>query len=154
MKTYTLKRTQVLPISLQDAWSFFSSPANLGAITPPQMNFEILSQTGGDRMHEGQVITYKITVLPLVRMKWITVITSVIESSRFTDVQRQGPYSLWEHTHSFRRTNPGVEMTDEIHYALPFGILGRLAHWLFVRRAVNRIFDYRFRVLESYPWEP
>lgn len=118
------------------------------------MNFEILSQTGGDRMHEGQVITYKITVLPLVRMKWITVITSVIESSRFTDVQRQGPYSLWEHTHSFRRTNPGVEMTDEIHYALPFGILGRLAHWLFVRRAVNRIFDYRFRVLESYPWEP
>lgn len=154
VKTYTLKRKQVLPISLQDAWNFFSSPANLGAITPPRMHFGILSQTGDVNMHEGQVITYKITVLPLVRMKWVTVITRVVHHSSFTDVQRQGPYSLWEHTHSFREINPGIEMTDEVRYALPLGILGRFAHWLFVRREVNRIFDYRFRVLESNPWLP
>jgi hypothetical protein len=41
-------------------------------------------------------------------------------------------------------------MTDEVNYGIPLGILGRLAHFLFVRGEVNRIFDHRYRVLEKY----
>lgn len=150
MKIYRLTRAQFLPISLPEAWDFFSSPKNLGKITPARMNFQILSQSGGERMHEGQIIRYKITVLPLVRLTWVTEITGVTKLHSFTDEQRKGPYRLWRHTHTFRELAGGVEMTDVVEYSLPFGLLGELAHRLFVEREVNRIFDYRFSVLQTY----
>lgn len=114
------------------------------------MNFAILSQSGGERMHEGQIIKYKITVLPLVRVTWVTEITRVIDRVSFTDEQRVGPYSQWNHTHTFVEKDGGVEMTDEVKYIVPMGVLGQLANLLFVGREVNRIFDHRFQVLESY----
>lgn len=150
MKVYTLSRKQFLPISLRSAWDFFSSPKNLGEITPKHMNFTILSQSGGERMHEGQFIKYKITVLPLIRVTWVTEITRVVNLVSFTDEQRVGPYAQWHHTHTFVEKAGGVEMTDEVKYAVPLGVLGELAHSLFVEREVNRIFDHRFRILESY----
>ena len=154
MKIYRLSRTQFLPISMNEAWAFFSSPKNLGKITPSHMNFEILSQSGGEQMHEGQIIRYKVTVLPLVRLTWVTEITGVTEGRSFADEQRKGPYRLWRHTHTFHEVAGGVEMNDLVEYSLPLGILGRLAHWLFVEREVNRIFDYRFTVLQAYFAKP
>lgn len=118
------------------------------------MNFEILSQSGGEKMHEGQIIRYKVTVLPFVRLTWVTEITGVTEGKSFTDEQRKGPYRLWRHTHTFHEVPGGVEMTDVVEYSIPLGLFGRLAHWLFVEREVNRIFDYRFTVLQTYFHKP
>jgi ligand-binding SRPBCC domain-containing protein len=150
MKTFFVHREQTLPIDLPSAWAFFSSPKNLSVITPKEMNFKILSQSGGDKMHEGQIIRYKVNVLPMVRVTWVTEITNVDELVSFSDEQRQGPYSRWRHKHSFREIDGGVVMTDEVEYAIPLGFLGQLANALFVGREVNRIFDYRFHVLKSY----
>lgn len=150
MKIYNLTRTQVLPISISEAWDFFSSPKNLGVITPKEMNFVIVSMSGGDKMYAGQIISYKVNVLPLMRMRWVTEITYVKEPEYFTDEQRSGPYSLWHHKHHFKAVEGGVEMTDEVDYALPLGILGRLAHAIFVKREVNRIFDHLYKVLKAY----
>lgn len=150
MKIYNLKRSQLLPITLQEAWDFFSSPQNLSKITPRHMNFRILYASGGDAAYAGQIIRYTVNVLPWVKVQWVTEITQLKELSYFIDEQRFGPYALWHHQHHFRATPAGVEMTDEVNYAISMGPLGRLAHWLFVGREVNRIFDHRFRVLESY----
>ena len=114
------------------------------------MNFKIISMSGGDKMYAGQIIRYKVNVLPLVRMRWVTEITHVQEPDYFTDEQRFGPYALWHHKHYFKSVEGGVEMTDEVDYAIPLGFLGRLVHWLFVRQEVNGIFDYRYAVLENY----
>lgn len=150
MKTYGLTRKQFLPITLEKAWDFFSSPQNLSIITPKRLNFEILSNTGNGKMYSGQVIQYKITVLPLVRMFWETEIIEVNHLKSFTDIQRKGPYARWVHKHSFESVDGGVEMVDELEYAIPFGVLGRFANFAFVENEVNRIFDYRFQVLENY----
>jgi ligand-binding SRPBCC domain-containing protein len=149
MKIHTLFRTQFLPIPLKTAWVFFSSPGNLSLITPQKMNFEILSMTGGEKMHEGQLITYRVNVLPLVRVKWVTEITSVRQFHSFTDNQKSGPYRLWRHTHTFREVEGGVEMTDQVEYALPLGILGEVVHAILVKREVSAIFEYRFKVLQD-----
>jgi ligand-binding SRPBCC domain-containing protein len=148
MKTYSLFRKQFLPIPVDNAWEFFSSPKNLSVITPKKMNFEILSMSGGEKMHTGQLINYKVTVFPFVRLKWVTEITGVSEPNQFIDEQRKGPYTLWRHTHRFKAVEGGIEMTDEVQYALPLGILGVLMHRLLVKGQVNAIFDYRFKVLE------
>ena len=150
MKIYHLKRTQFLPLSKEAAWDFFSSPKNLSVITPQKMNFKIISMSGSDKMYAGQIISYKVNVLPIVRMRWGTEITHVQEPDYFTDEQRFGPYALWHHKHHFKSVAGGVEMTDEVDYAIPLGFLGRLAHWLFVGREVNGIFEYRNKLLENY----
>lgn len=150
MKIYNLKRVQTLPISLQEAWEFFSTPRNLSKITPAHMGFTILYVSGGEKTYPGQIIRYKVQVIPGIKMDWVTEITHVHEPRFFVDEQRFGPYALWHHQHHFKEVPGGVEMTDEVNYAIPFGVLGRIANFIFVGKEVNRIFDYRFKILEEY----
>lgn len=149
MHIYQLKRTQFLPIGIKDAWEFFATPKNLAVITPASMNFRMLSDSSGEKMVAGQIIKYKVRILPMVTVGWTTEITEVNEPFHFIDTQLSGPYSQWHHKHTFREVRGGVEMTDEVSYSIPFGILGRLANSVFVNREVNRIFDYRFKVLSD-----
>ncbi len=149
MKVYTLKRTQFLPISLEEAWDFFSTPRNLKEITPGHMKFDIKYISGGDRMYAGQLIRYIVYVLPGMPVRWTTEITHVKEPHYFVDEQRFGPYAMWHHQHHFKEVDGGIEMMDEVNYAIPFGWIGQLTNWLFVSRKVNTIFDYRFEVLEN-----
>ncbi len=150
MAVYTLERVQRLPISLEEAWAFFSSPLNLREITPPYMRFEVLSDAKWvGKMYPGQIITYTVRPLLGIPLFWMTEITHVREGEFFVDEQRVGPYALWHHQHHFKPIEGGVEMTDLVHYRLPLGILGDLAQRLFLRRQLEEIFDYRYRVLEQ-----
>ncbi|MEQ8925856.1 MAG: SRPBCC family protein [Fulvivirga sp.] len=149
MKVYTLKTKQFLPISISEAWDFFSSPRNLKHITPSHMKFDIKYISGEEKMYAGQIIRYKLQPLPGIPVSWTTEITHVNEPAFFVDEQRFGPYALWHHQHRFKEVSGGVEMEDEVNYAIPFGWLGRFANWLFVGKKVKAIFDYRFKVLEE-----
>jgi len=150
MKIYNLTRKQFLPITLTQAWDFFSNPRNLARITPDHMGFKIQYISGGKSAYAGQIIRYHIQVLPGIKVHWVTEITHVKESNYFIDEQRFGPYSFWHHQHHLKEVAGGIEMTDEVNYAIPFGWLGRLVHYIFVGREVNRIFDYRYRALAQY----
>ena len=149
MKVYTLKRKQFLPISMEEAWSFFSSPQNLSKITPKHMQFKILDISGKPEMYAGQVIKYNVNVLPNVPVFWMTEITHVDAPHFFVDEQRVGPYTMWHHQHRFEEVDGGVDMEDEVNYALPMGVLGRFAHMVFVENQLNTIFDYRYQILEE-----
>lgn len=155
MNFYSIKSTQHLPISLEEAWDFFSSPNNLAKITPPDMGFIITSdKKDGEKMYAGQIITYILKPMLGIPVKWMTEITHVKEGEYFIDEQRFGPYKLWHHRHSFKKTATGVEMHDEVNYALPFGILGTMAHNLFIRKRIEYIFEYRTKVLEQqFSWK-
>ena len=146
MSFYSLKTEQKLPISLQEAWNFFSSPKNLSKITPKHMGFIITNQPS-ETMFEGQIITYKVSPLLGVKISWMTEITTVKENEYFIDEQRFGPYSLWHHRHHFYEIDGGIKMIDEVNYKLPFGFLGSIAHHLFVRKKLKSIFEYREKVL-------
>jgi ligand-binding SRPBCC domain-containing protein len=147
MKTYTLQREQLLPISIDEAWAFFSTPANLSEITPPEMQFEILSDVLGKPIFNGMRINYFVRPLLNIKMKWTTEITGVDAPHMFTDRQERGPYSLWEHTHTFVPAPGGTLMTDQIKYALPLGILGSIMHGIVVEKKLKNIFDFRAKKL-------
>lgn len=149
MAVQILHRVQLIPAPLDKVWSFFSDPANLPRITPADMHFEILSSPQGDRIYAGQLIEYKLRPLPWLRTRWLTEITQVGEGHYFVDEQRQGPYKLWHHQHHFREIHGGVEMTDLVHYLVPFGFLGDLVNAFFVRRRLEEIFRYRRQVVEA-----
>ena len=150
MKTYKLKTIQKLPISIHQAWDFFSSPVNLKEITPKEMGFIITSEhDANEKAYAGQIITYLVTPLAGIPIKWMTEITHVKENDYFVDEQRFGPYALWHHTHKFKEIQGGVEMTDTVHYAIPYGLLGQLLHPILVKWKLKEIFDYRFEILKN-----
>jgi ligand-binding SRPBCC domain-containing protein len=150
MKIYSFIRTQIIPAELEEVWDFFSSPSNLGIITPPKMKFRILHNSDKSGISEGQIIRYKINVIPFLTTHWTTEISQVDRPNSFTDVQLNGPYLMWEHHHRFISVRVGVLMTDEIRYAIPYGWLGRLANTVFVGRELNAIFEFRSQAVTNY----
>jgi ligand-binding SRPBCC domain-containing protein len=149
MKVYTLKQKQFIKADLATVWEFFSTPANLSKITPAHMGFITLHMSGGDKMYAGQLISYKVSPFPFVRLRWTTEIKNVVDKKYFTDEQKLGPFALWYHQHFFEAKNGGVEMTDEVTWAVPFGLLGRLANTLLVNRSVQDIFEFRRQAVEN-----
>ena len=147
-KVYRLKFVQELPVSMQKAWDFFSSPANLQEITPSTMDFRITSEPS-EKMYAGQVIEYRVKPLAALSLYWMTEITHVEEGKYFVDEQRYGPYSLWHHQHHFREIEGGVEMTDIVHYKIPGWVLGDIANSIFVKKKLQEIFNYRYAKVEE-----
>jgi ligand-binding SRPBCC domain-containing protein len=146
---YKLYNEQVLNVSLNEAWEFFSNPANLETITPSDMHFKILS-LDGDKAYSGQVITYSIRLNALLKMKWVTEIKHVQKPHCFVDEQRFGPYKFWHHAHLFEELPSGkVLMKDIVHFKLPFSWVAPIAYKLFVRKNLEKIFTFRTETLKS-----
>ena len=154
-KVYSIKTIQQLPISLDTAWDFFSSPRNLKEITPDNLGFNIISKHHGEKMYPGQIIEYTVSPVLNIPIYWMTEITHVEDKKYFVDEQRFGPYAMWHHQHHFRAVDGGVEMTDIVHYKLPFWFLGNIANSLFVKKQLDEIFNYRYKKVEEiYPHPP
>ena len=149
-KVYSFKTIQILPISMEAAWNFFSNPANLSEITPGNLDFKTISKYHGEKMYPGQVIEYKVSPLLGIPLYWMTEVTHVEHHKYFVDEQRFGPYSMWHHQHHFKEVEEGVEMADIVHYKLPFWFFGDFANWLFVKKQLKEIFDYRFNAVKKY----
>ena len=149
MNTYTYKAGQFLPIDIYKAWDFFSSAKNLAVITPPELNFKILTLMDDKQIYEGMLIDYTVKPLFGIPAHWQTEISKMKKPLFFTDRQLKGPYKIWEHTHAFYEKDNGIFMQDEVKYQLPFGIIGRITHSLIVRKKLENIFTYRKEILKK-----
>ena len=134
--------SQKLPISLDDAWDFLSSPNNLKLITPESMNFKIIDWDK-KKAYPGQIIQYTVSPVLGVKIKWVTEITQVKRNSYFIDEQRFGPYSFWHHKHFIKEIDNGILMDDIIHYKIPFGFIGEILNKVYVQNKLKKIFKYR-----------
>ena len=144
MYTYILERQQIVPRSRAETFAFFCDAFNLERITPPFLKFRI-AMPKPIHMQEGTLIDYELNLYGLP-FRWRTLIECWQPDEKFVDTQLNGPYTLWHHTHTFEEIGTGrTLMRDRVLYRIPFGIFGRLAHWLFIGRALKVIFDYRAR---------
>jgi ligand-binding SRPBCC domain-containing protein len=138
MKEFTLHAELWLPRPRAQVFPFFADARNLEALTPPWLNFEVLTPAP-IAMRPGALIDYRIRVHG-VPIGWRTEIVEWTPPHRFVDVQLRGPYTLWHHTHTFEERDGGTLCVDDVRYR-PRG--GALMNWLFVRRDVEKIFQYR-----------
>ncbi len=141
LRLHRLQRRQYLRRPVDEVFAFFAQAQNLERITPPWLRFEVRGTEPG-HIAEGTLIHYRLRLhgLPL---RWTSRIEEWDPGRSFVDSQLRGPYRLWHHRHTFAPDGDGTVVSDEVHYALPLGGLGQLAHLLFVRRDLERIFDYR-----------
>ena len=132
---------QLVPVPREVAFAFFSTPANLEAITPPWLRFRIVHQSTPE-LREGTELSYRLRIhgLPVT---WRSRIDEWRPNERFVDVQLKGPYALWHHTHSFHDSGPDTLIRDRVLYRLPLGRLGQWIGGRFVASDVRQIFAYR-----------
>lgn len=149
MKTYCIKRHQTLPTGLDQAWRFFSDPANLRLITPPWLNFTITSGVP-DAIYPGLIISYRIRPIGGVAVPWVSEITHVQAPHYFVDEQRSGPYRFWHHQHHLKAARGGVDVLDIVHYRLPLGVIGMAVHDMWVQRRLDEIFRFRYHALARH----
>lgn len=148
-----LHREQFIPGEPRRVWNFFATPRNLGVLTPASMRFETLGEIA-PTMYAGQMIAYRIGILPGITTRWLTEITHVREGEYFVDEQRSGPYKLWHHEHHFTPSadGQGVHMTDRITYDPGWGWIGGIVNQLWIRGQLRSIFDYRAKkISELFP---
>ncbi len=144
---YTLHREQWIERPIDEVFAFFADAQNLEEITPAWVGFKILSMST-DSIEGGTIIRYLLR-LHGIPVHWRTKICEWDPPCSFVDEQTRGPYKIWRHTHKFEAHGSRTRMVDEVHYSLPFGILGRIVHALKVRKDVSRIFDYRRQRIDA-----
>jgi ligand-binding SRPBCC domain-containing protein len=138
---HVLQRRQKIELPIEQVFAFYGDARNLERITPPWLGFEVTTPAPIE-MGVGTLIEYRLR-LHRVPVRWRTRIEVWEPPYRFVDVQIKGPYSLWEHTHTFEEEAGATNIEDRVRYSLPLGPLGVLAERLLVRRDLRRIFDYR-----------
>jgi ligand-binding SRPBCC domain-containing protein len=141
MRTYTLHCEMLTKSSLEQTFAIFEDPHNLAKITPRSLNFQVTSPNRVE-MRKGAEIKYTIRWLG-VPIHWKTIILEYEPPFLFVDKQAKGPYAFWLHRHTFEPSEEGTKVGDHVEYALPFGVLGSLAHSLVLRKQLLSIFNYR-----------
>ncbi len=145
---HLLEKKQKVRASMEECWAFFSDPRNLSLITPPDLDFQVVSSLPSV-MYEGMMIEYRVRPLLGLQLPWLTEITHVRAPHYFVDEQRLGPYRLWHHEHELRAlSNIEVEMTDRVYYVLPLSPISEIIHPLLVAPQLKKIFDYRREAVE------
>ena len=139
---YTLYREQYVPTTLAEAWDLLKNPANLDLITPPDLQFKIVSPVPRE-MFNGLIIEYRIRIPWFGVHHWVAEIKHIRKMQAFVNEQRIGPYSFWYHYHQIDQKNNRLKLTDRVYYKVPYGIFGRFLHFLFIRKTLERIFRYR-----------
>jgi ligand-binding SRPBCC domain-containing protein len=145
---YTLQQEQILNTSADELWDFISHPANLNKITPPELDFTIISNVP-QKMYDGLLIEYDVKLPLLGHSKWVTEIKHIVPGKEFVDEQRIGPYSFWYHRHELEKTVEGTKMIDNVSYQPPFGPIGKMVNALLIRSKLEEIFGYRSQVLNE-----
>jgi len=148
MKIYQLYRQQTLNMTLQEAWSFFSSPYHLNDITPDFFHVTITSKVP-EKMYAGLMISYQMKAVFGIPMNWLSEVSHCDEPKRFVYEQRIGPFKFWSHEVCLTEQQNGILLEDIMFYAMPLGWLGQLINTVLIADKLERIFDTRHAYLQS-----
>jgi len=144
MKLSTFHSELWLPHPLAKVFPFFAAAEHLEQLTPPFLNFRILTPRP-IVISLGTRIQYQLK-LHGIPVRWEGEITGWNPPHSFSDDQLHGPYRRWHHEHTFEERDGGTLVRDKVEYAVPGG---GLISRLLVAPDLRRIFDYRTATLKK-----
>jgi ligand-binding SRPBCC domain-containing protein len=142
MKVHKVKTSVRVPLQIDEVFPFFYDVLNLQRITPPELDFGIVTPQPIN-IELGTIVDYRMKLFS-IPFKWRSVISTWDPPHKFVDEQVSGPYRLWKHTHNFYTDGDGTIIEDDVSYRLPLWPLGEIAYPL-VKAQLRRIFSYRQR---------
>ena len=147
MAEHILTRKLTLNLPIEHVFDFFADAGNLERITPPELNFKIITAQPID-IKKGTLIDYQLKLrgFPLT---WKTIISEWNPPYSFVDTALKSPYKQWIHRHTFTKLDENqTSIEDEVKYRLPLEPFGDLAHFI-VRRELDYIFDFRQKTVSE-----
>ena len=145
---YTLHKEIEVDASLDQVWEFISHPQNLDRITPDDMEFKIVTEVP-DQMSNGMLVEYRVRIPLMGWQVWVSELKHIEPGRYFVDEQKIGPYRFWYHEHRIEPDGDKVKVIDHVSYEVPFGFIGRIAHSLFIRPTLERIFHHREKMFQD-----
>lgn len=145
---YTLHKEIEVEASLDKVWEFISHPQNLDRITPDDMEFRIVTEVP-DQMFNGLLVEYRVRIPLMGWQVWVSELKHIEPGRYFVDEQKIGPYRFWYHEHRIEPAGDKVTVIDHVSYEVPFGFIGRIAHSLFIRPTLERIFLHREKMFKD-----
>ena len=142
---FELSTEQYIAYPIDEVFNFYSEAKNLNLITPPFLDFNILSQSSVI-VEEGTIFKYRLKIHG-VPVRWKSLIKEWLPPNKFVDIQLRGPYLKWHHIHSFSSLGDKTKVTDKVEYIVPGGAL---IHNLFVKKDLLNIFNYRKKALNNF----
>ena len=77
-------------------------------------------------------------------------ITEYNRPKYFTDQMVKGAFKEFKHEHHFEELNDETLMTDLFYYKSPFGILGKIADKLFLKKYMIELLTERNRIVKQF----
>lgn len=145
---YTLHKEIEVEALPDKVWEFISHPQNLDRITPDDMKFRIVTEVP-DQMFNGLLVEYRVRIPLMGWQVWVSEIKHIEPGRSFVDEQKIGPYRFWYHEHRLEPAGDKVKVIDHVSYEVPFGFIGRIAHSLFIRPTLERIFRHREKIFKD-----
>ncbi|MED1862292.1 SRPBCC family protein [Fictibacillus nanhaiensis] len=99
-------------------------------------------------MEKGDHVTWEAVHLG-VKQRLTAKIIEMERPHMFVDVMVKGAFHSFVHTHTFEPKGNGTVMVDHFHYTSPFGVIGRLADWLFLEKYMTNFLVGRARALKE-----
>jgi len=129
----------------EEVFGWHVRPGAFERLTPPWTRVEVTDRTGG--LEDGGQVVLSVHIGPF-RKRWTLEHSDYVENRQFCNEQVAGPFRFWKHSHRLVPEGPhSCYLEDHIEYGMPLGFPGdALGGWA-VRKALDRLFGYRHRVL-------
>jgi ligand-binding SRPBCC domain-containing protein len=129
-----------LACPVERVWDFLCNPANLVAVSPPELHLRLVE--GPERLHLGARLT-------IAGRRWgipqriVSEVTAFEPNVLFRDEQREGPFRKFTHTHRLEPVPEGTRMLDQIEFEPPGGVLGLILSAGHIERELRTVFAVR-----------
>ncbi len=147
MKTRVFAKRSKIHASAETVFAWHARPGAIERLSPPWDPLRVVQKTDGIAV--GAEVTMKLKAGP-IPYTWRARHIDYAQNRMFRDIQIEGPFAKWEHTHLFEKAgNAASFLEDRIEYALPAHPLGTVLLDRFVRKKLKRIFTYRHHTIEA-----
>lgn len=148
---HTYSRSVIIRAPIEEVFLFHTDVRNLIKITPSFIKVNVVH---ADPPGLGQKVSLNIRQFGVIPLNMLMEFFMYEYPTCLADKQIKGPFSSMIQYRYFEDVGGGyTRMKDVFEFSLPFGVLGRLAYSLIVKKMIESMFIYRQnmtkKILES-----
>jgi len=137
----TFTKESRIAASPAEVFAWHESPDALEKLIPPGEPMKVVESAGSLAVGSRVVLAGSVG---LMKIKWVALHTEYEPPHLFADKQESGPFAFWYHRHRFLDDGDGgTLLRDDVHYAPPMGMIGRLFGGGMIESKLQKMFEYR-----------
>jgi len=112
-------------------------------------NEQAVAGTTSGLIQQDETVTWKAKHLGKVRVMKVK-ISSMTAPQSFTDELVNGDFKEMKHEHHFKPIKNGTLMIDLFSFESPYGSLGKMVNYIFLKRYLRKLLERRNLAIKEY----